>query len=242
MNSSFTHQGNVLTETQRRREEPSRSASSGSLFVFDRNGKGRFQSNRPLPPNSMTLSGGNAEFAEEVERVDARVVAVAKGNRVGVVADRPHAGHSERLDLSVAEDREHQRRLRRRVAFLAAGGAGTVVAKLPQSVATAHAIAPGDRQMPFVLAFQFRWIRATAHFHSLPKLDASTASRPRRGRELRAINSTTLQSTTSSQPGPINRRRNEPGAPPAADQLRTGCYSERPRRGPSPGVLDRAPR
>ena len=42
-------------------------------------------------PNKLVRGRlGIAQFPQKLNRVDARVVAVAERNRVGVVADRPH--------------------------------------------------------------------------------------------------------------------------------------------------------
>jgi hypothetical protein len=102
------------------------------------------------------LAGDNrlSQFPQQLEREDAGVVPVVESDVVGVVADRPHPGHRGRPGLLGRDDPQLVGRRRRRLALLAAGGAGAGVAERREGVGQGPAVAPLDNQPVVVGLFQ----------------------------------------------------------------------------------------
>ena len=95
----------------------------------------------------MPLAGWNfAPSSQRLERENARVVAIAEVDRIGVIAHGFHGRDSQRLSLGRGDDGKLQRRWRRGVAFFATGGAGAFVAQFADCVVADLAIAPGDAE------------------------------------------------------------------------------------------------
>src|SRR5262245_31854156 len=102
-----------------------------------------------LHPSSFGLAlVALAQLPQQLQRVNAGVVAVAPGDLVGVLADRRQADGAQRRQLAGLEDAERVRRL---LALLAAGGAGAAVAQVRPGVAAAVAVVPLDDEV--VVAF-----------------------------------------------------------------------------------------
>jgi glycolate oxidase FAD binding subunit len=86
-----------------------------------------------------------AEVSEEIKSKNPRVVAVAEGDGVGVIAHRLHAGDGQRLRLHRREHRQCQR-VFGLAALLSAGGTGAGIPQFANRVLPPLAVAPIDQQ------------------------------------------------------------------------------------------------
>src|SRR5437764_15150037 len=82
-----------------------------------------------------------AKLPQQIERENARIVPVTKGNGIRIVSHRLHAGNRQRLSLDLLQGWQGQRILWL-TAFLATGGARTGVAQLTDRITTPLAVTP----------------------------------------------------------------------------------------------------
>jgi len=98
-----------------------------------------------LSNQQRTLSLSNrSQLAQRFQRKQARVVAVAEVNSVGVAAHRLHVGDAQRLGFGGGDYRQRHRRRRRSFFLFLAGGAGAVIAQLSDRVVAGFPAAPKD--------------------------------------------------------------------------------------------------